>query len=82
MQLSAAGVDAWDPHTDGEGVVWSQGPSRFDPPEGVYHWDGSETAQVFGSLGGTEPAISGQSIVWETNAGIHMWTGSTTVVTY
>jgi beta propeller repeat protein len=78
VQLSAAGVDAWDPHTDGEGVVWSQGPSRFAPPEGVYHWDGSSTGKVYQSDGGVAPAISGEPIVWETDAGIHMWTGQTT----
>jgi hypothetical protein len=80
VALSDAGVDAWSPDTDGAGVVWSQGPSMLFPPEAVYHWDGSETAQVFGSVGGKEPAISGNSIVWETSAGIHMWTGSTTMV--
>ena len=78
--LSDPGVDAWDPDTDGTGVVWSQGPSRFGPPEGVYHWDGSGTTQVFGSAGGVGPAISGERIVWETATGIHMWTGSATVV--
>ena len=81
VPLSEAGVDAWSPDTDGSGVVWSQGPSRFFPQDAaVYHWDGSETAQVSGSAGGMEPTISGESIVWETSAGIRMWTGSTTVV--
>ncbi len=69
VPLSEAGVDAWAPDTDGSGVVWSQGPSRFGPPEAVYHWDGSATTQVFGSAGGMEPAISGERIVWETMRG-------------
>jgi hypothetical protein len=80
VPLSEVGLDAWSPHTDGVGVVWSQGPSRTLPPEGVYHWDGSTIAQVFGSAGGIAPAISGENIVWETGAGIHMWNGTTTVL--
>ena len=60
LPLSDAGASGWDADTDGSGVVWSQGPSLFDPPEGVYHWDGSETTRVFGSTGGLEPAISGR----------------------
>ena len=80
VPLSEVGVDAWSPHTDGAGVVWSQGPSRHLPPEGIYHWDGSDTTRVFGSTEGIAPAISGENIVWETDAGIHMWTGTTTVL--
>ncbi len=80
VPLSDPGVDAWSPHTDGSGVVWSQGPESYLPPEGVYHWDGSGTTRIFGSAGGVAPAISGERIVWETDAGIHMWTGSATVL--
>jgi hypothetical protein len=81
VPLSAEGVDGWSPNTDGSGVVWSQGPSMFDPTSPqvrVYHWDGSETTPVPGSDRGAEPAISGDSVVWETDAGIRMWTGSVT----
>jgi hypothetical protein len=80
QQISAAGVSGWDPDTDGEGVVWSQGPSRFSAPDAVYRWNGSSRSEVPGSAGGRVPAISGQYIVWETDAGIHLWNGSTTAL--